>query len=221
MSHVSEFETWYASRRSEMKADEVMGFFLELRNISQHEGPVSYVGGGKLGRTGGTYRFAGNRVQIPDLLIGVDAASACADHLSKISRLLQNFRSAFPYRSCIFDALTLEGMNVLGFSLNDVGVLLGLPPNYLDVDGSFLMEEKLRLLRREFEPVDWASVDRIAAGEFFDRDGVNMRFFSGSGDDLVDDMAKLIELDAHHRYKTRDVFLTAIANRISSIENDE
>lgn len=41
MAPVDGFKPWYAARQAEMRADAAMGFFLELRNISQHEGPVS------------------------------------------------------------------------------------------------------------------------------------------------------------------------------------
>jgi hypothetical protein len=41
LSKVAGFDAWYDSWRRRMKADPAMGFFLELRNISQHEGPVS------------------------------------------------------------------------------------------------------------------------------------------------------------------------------------
>ena len=48
MSPMAGFGDWYAARRAEMRVDAAMGFFLELRNISQHEGPVSVVGGSTL-----------------------------------------------------------------------------------------------------------------------------------------------------------------------------
>ncbi|MEA2870516.1 MAG: hypothetical protein QOH67_492, partial [Hyphomicrobiales bacterium] len=45
-SNVPTFEGWYGPRRAIMKNDTAMRFFIELRNISQKEGPVSYFGGG-------------------------------------------------------------------------------------------------------------------------------------------------------------------------------
>jgi hypothetical protein len=89
-----------------MKADAAMGFFLELRNISQHEGPVSYVGGAMRGTRQWSYRFAGNREAVPQALLGVDVGSACADHIIKLSRLLQACVREFPFASCPASAVS-------------------------------------------------------------------------------------------------------------------
>ena len=217
MSGVPGFDDWYAARRAEMKSDEAMGFFLELRNISQHEGPVSYVGGGRSDRQGWSWRFAGNRTKLPAALIGVDAAAACADHLAKIAKLLESFRSAYPWHSDICAALTPDGMAGLGFRLDDIGAVLGLPPGYLDVGESIPLEEKLRILRREFDPVETESVDRMAGGRFLDRDEAEMTFSRGTGTDLTDDIAMLIERGGEGTQ--RQMFLTALAQRINAIEN--
>ncbi|MBJ2332956.1 hypothetical protein [Dickeya solani] len=58
MSGVDGFSTWYGLQQSEMKSDLSMHFFVELRNLTQKEGPVSYFGG-FLPNALCTYRFVG------------------------------------------------------------------------------------------------------------------------------------------------------------------
>src|ERR1700744_6522909 len=99
LSRVDGFDAWYRARQTDMRADPALGFFLELRNISQHEGPVGYVGGAIFGTDQWSYRFAGNREAVPTALVGVDVAAACADHLLKLANLLQGVIQTFPFAS--------------------------------------------------------------------------------------------------------------------------
>src|SRR6185312_15819380 len=95
LAHVAMFEKWYWERQDEMKADAAMRFFLELRNISQKQGPISYVGGATL--TGGwSYRFVSLQTTVPKELIGRDIAECCAHHLCKLAHLLLACFRAFP-----------------------------------------------------------------------------------------------------------------------------
>ena len=51
----------------------------------------------------------------------------------------------------------------MGYSLEDVEAAVGLPRGWTDV-GGFPVAEKLRILRREIEPLDVESIERIANG---------------------------------------------------------
>lgn len=216
-SHVPGFSAWYANCRSRMKSDRAMGFFLELRNISQHEGPVSYVGGSIPYPPGWTYRFAGNREAVPTELLGRDIALSCAQHLAKIAEVVDRFRMAFPQESCMHSALTREGMERLGFSLDDVGYLLGLPEGYLEVGGQIPLEEKLRVLRREFDPIDVEALGRLVDAHFR-RAGEDLVFADTGGADLTDDIARLVERGGDVGRVPRMVFLSAIGRRIQEID---
>lgn len=212
MASVPEFKAWYADRQVEMRADPAMGFFLELRNISQHEGPVSIVGGSTMRPPGWTYRFAGNRASIPQALVGVTLARACADQLIRLARLVLAFRRAFPHESCLHEAFSEAGMARLGFTLEDVSVLLGLPPGYVDVAGEIPVGEKLRILRSEVDPIDDAALIRVADSEF-QRDGAPLAIDDRGGTDLTDDIAALVE-SGEIGSNPREVFLQAIGRRI-------
>ena len=219
LSHVTGFSAWYDDRRRLMKADPAMGFFLELRNISQHEGPVSYVGGSIPHPPGWTYRFAGNREAVPAALVGRDVAAACGEHLAKLAGVVTELRSAFPHESCLHSALTAEGIRHLRYSLDDVGALLGLPPGYLDVGQDIPIEQKLRVLRRELDPIDLDALERLAQGRF-QREGKGLEFASLSGRDLTDDIARLMESGDGAERVPRMAFLTAIGWRIQKIDRD-
>lgn len=218
MASVPEFKVWYANRQTEMRADPAMGFFLELRNISQHEGPVSIVGGSTMRPPGRTNRFAGNRESIPEALIGVTLTRACADQLIRIAGLVLAFRRAFPHESCLHEAFSEAGMARLGFTLEDVSVLLGLPPGFVDVADEIPVSEKLRILRREVDPIDDAALIRLADGEF-QRDSSPLAMDDGGDADLTDDIAALIE-SGEIGTNPRVVFLHAIGRRITDIERD-
>lgn len=216
MAPIPSFKLWYVDRQAEMRADAAMGFFLELRNISQHEGPVSIVGGSTIRPPGWTYRFAGNREAVPEDLVGVGMTRACADHLIKLAELVAGFLKAFPYESCLHAAFSADGMSQLGFTLSDVTMLLGLPTGYLDVGEGIPIEEKLRILRREVDGLDRDSLERIVHGDLR-KAGESMLLDDGGGLDLSDDIADLIE-SGEMGTNPRIIFLSAIGRRISEIE---
>jgi hypothetical protein len=207
MAAVQGFEDWYEQQKAQMRADPAMRFFLELRNISQKQGPVSYIGGG-IGH-GWTYRFVSQLVIVPDELKGRDVAECCAEHLAKISQVVLSCFKHFPFASCPGRAFTVEGMAALSFDMSDVEVAVGLPPGYVgDVD--IPVEEKLRLLRKEVEPLDVPELERLAAGNFASR-GEPLQLRYSSGRDLVDDIARLVE---NGEQPSKTTFLKAILQRI-------
>ncbi len=219
MAGVPGFARWYETQQARMRADPAMGFFLELRNIAQHEGPVSYVGGAMLGTPRWSYRFAGNREAVPDALRGVDVGAACADQLVKVAALLRECAEAFPFACCPATAVSPEGMAALPFTLADVGAALGLPSGYVDAGAEIPVAEKLRILAKEFEPLDRRSLERIASGRL-ERDGEPIQVFRSSGEDLTDVMAAMIEGRNEDALHPRNVFVAAIAKRISDLESE-
>ena len=216
MSDVPGFAAWYEQQQARMKADAAMRFFLDLRNISQKQGPVSFVGG-SLPDGGWTYRFVGRPHAVPGDLAGRDVGACCAAHLAKLANLLLDCVRAFPFYSCPGRAFTEEGMAALGYSWRDVEAAIGLPPGYTDV-GDFPAAEKLRILSREIEPLDTASIERIADGELR-ADGASLEFPASSGADLVDDMAAMMAPGGAGSGHPRDVFLGAILKRINDNES--
>jgi hypothetical protein len=212
MSDVPGFAVWYGERRLSMKADAAMGFFLELRNISQKQGPVSFVGGSLLGG-GWTYRFLGWPKEVPQSLIGRDIGACCAEHLSKLAKLILGCCEAFPYHSCPAQAFTEDGMVALGYSMEDAEVAVGLPPGWTDVV-DFPISEKLRWLRREIEPLDVDSIKRLAVADIRGN-GSPLKFPVSNGTDLVDDIAEGAATPEGNNSNARANFLNAIVTRIA------
>ena len=97
-----------------------------------------------------------------NLLVG-DIGACCAAHLAKLGSLLADCAHTFPFHACPGRAFTEEGMAALNYQWQDVEAAIELPPGYTDV-GDFPAAEKLRILSREVEPLDWVSIERIAAG---------------------------------------------------------
>ena len=198
-----------------MKNDAAMRFFLVLRNISQKEGPVSFVGGSLPGGSC-TYRFVGRPESVPDELAGRDIGACCAAHLVKLASLLLECVQAFPFHSCPARAMTEEGMAALGYEWPDIEAAVGLPSGYTEVV-AFPAAERLRILRREIEPLDVRSIERIAGGDLR-ADGARLEFPVSSGADLVDDMAVMMTAADHGSGNPRAAFVSTILKRIENFE---
>lgn len=201
-----------------MRGDAAMQFFLELRNISQKEGPVSLVGG-SLPNGRWTYRFVGIEGSIPSELIGRDVIDCGAEHLTKLAKLLLRYFEEYPLHSCVGRAMSEEGMRVLQYNLDDLERYLGFPEGYITSVPGIPTAEKLRLLQRELEPLDVQELERLAKGDFR-QDGAPLEIPSSTGSDLADDIAALMRDQNSAARNPRDFFLSAIMQRISAIEDE-
>lgn len=215
-SNVPGFDVWYEKQQARMKADAAMRFFLELRNISQKQGPVSFVGGSIPGGDW-TYRFVGQPRAVPEELTGRDITACCAAHLVKLANLLLECTRVFPFHSCPGRAFTAQGMAALGYDWQDVEAAIGLPQGWTDV-GDFQVAEKLRILSRDIEPLDTTSIERIAEYDLR-ANGVQLQFPVSSGTDMVDDIAAMMVPGGPESRHTRDVFIGTILKRITDIES--
>lgn len=212
MSEVRGFKEWYEQQQLRMKKDAAMRFFLELRNVSQKQGPVSYVGGGMLDG-GWSYRFVSQKIQVPSELSRRDICECCAEHLEKLSNLVLDCYKAFPFDSCIGQALTEEGMATLGYTISDIEICLGLPAGYLEID--FPLAEKLRALSREIDPLETEELKRLASGQFL-KGGIPLNIRRVSGNDLVDDIAQMV--GSGEESNSKITFIKAFVKRINEIE---
>lgn len=213
MSKVRGFSDWYAERQTEMRADAAMRFFLELRNVSQKQGPVSYVGGSTMnGRC--TYRFVEDRLPLPPEVKEIDIRVSCASHLVKLGTLLLDFFRDMPFDACPWRAFSEEGMKALGFEWADVEAAVGLAPGWTNVD--LPAEVKFKYLRKEIEPLDISAIGRIASNDLKGYSGP-LDFSDMNSDGLIDRFANYIG-DSDLRGDPRAAFLRAIGERINEIE---
>lgn len=216
LSEVPSFASWYKLQQASMSADPAMRFFLELRNVSQKEGPVALVGGSLPGG-GWTYRLVGRHRALPDELKGRDVGVCCAAQLAKLANLLAECADTFPYDSCPGRAFSEKGMEALGYCWRDVEAALGLPPGCTEV-GDFSGSERLHILSREIEPLDLEAIKRIAVGDFR-ANGKQLQFPESSGTDLVDAMATMMMPGNTASEHPRAAFVGAALKRIGDLES--
>ena len=207
MSTVPGFASWYDRQQAKMKADPSMAFFVSLRNVSQKEGPIAIVAAS--GPHGGwTYRFVGSETPVPEDLTSRDVRVCCAAHLAKLAGLLLECDRVFPFHCCPARAFSDEGKAALGYSWRDVEMAIGLPPGYT-VAGNLPTAEKLRILRREIEPLDTTSIKRISKGDLR-ADGARLTFPASNGTGLVGDLATKMGQCGTAGQHPREVFVGAV-----------
>jgi hypothetical protein len=217
LAHASQFEAWFAAEREQMSSDPAMRFFLELRNISQKQGPVAHVAG-STSRGSWSHRFVSVQTRVPAELAGREIVECSGEHLQKLAGLILKYYEKFPFHACVAQALTPEGMHALQYTFRDVEALLGLPAGYTDAGGDgFSVSEKLRVLRGDIDAIDLADLQRLAAGEFA-ADGNPIHFAKSRGNDPTGDIARLIDQDPNVLQNPRALFLKAITKRISDLE---
>jgi hypothetical protein len=158
---VTGFEAWWTEERNRLRQDEAARFFLELRNFSQKQGPVSLVG--TRNKSGRWYHmFAGTLQPVPKSLLNRDVADCCFEHLSKLARTILRFAEVFPFHSCPARALTPEGVEALGINLNSIEAALGFPPEFSSVRPEGTIADRTRLYRRYVDEVRFDEIQRIA-----------------------------------------------------------
>jgi len=164
LSKVPGFMTWWDTQRRVLGDDAAASFFLELRNFSQKQGRVSVIGSGSRrgGRLRWSYYFAGTVDPVPPELLNRDVADCCREHVAKLAALVLRCIDAFPHYCCPTLALTPEGVDALDLSLDDVDEALRLPPGYTAV-GPFSRDERIYMLRRQVDGLDFEIMQKLAA----------------------------------------------------------
>lgn len=163
MARVSGFDAWWNGQQKEMSRDPAMRFFLKLRNYSQKEGRISLVGtrrGHGASRRWSHY-FAGTEDQVPDSLLHRDVTDCCREHVAKLAQVVIAFTERFPFHACPRMALTPEGMQALEFSVDDLGMLVGLAPSWIRT-AELPLEHLLRILRAHVDGLDIRELGRLA-----------------------------------------------------------
>jgi hypothetical protein len=163
MAHVPGFPDWWSGKQRELKANPVARFFLGLRNFSQKEGRISLVGNWS-DRTGRrwSYRFAGNAAPVPPQLLCRDAGDCCRGHVAKLATIVLGCAEAFPYATCPRRALTPEGVQALGLSIEDIETTLGFPRGWTDIGDRGVESNRLRALREHVDGLDFEALRRLS-----------------------------------------------------------
>jgi hypothetical protein len=163
MSHVHGFAQWWRDQQDRLRQDAAARFFLEQRNFSQKKGRVSIVGAcGSGASKRWRYFFAGTTEPVPAGLLNREIADCCLEHLAKLANLILLFADAFPCHACPSRALTPEGVAALALNLDKLEESLGLPPAFLAARPRATVEERIRFLSRNVDPVDFEVIRRVA-----------------------------------------------------------
>jgi hypothetical protein len=110
-------------------------------------------------------------------------------------------------------------MRTIGYDISEVEELAGLPAGWTDLPNVSL-EERLEALAKQFSPVDFSSVERIARGQF-QNDGKALNFPISGENDLISDIADSMSgKDGAAQSHPRNAFLAAIGRRISDLEGE-
>lgn len=162
MTKVEGFNDWWKEeRRRRLSENSAAKFFLELRNYSQKEGRISFVGSKTHGKQW-SYRFTGNSEPVPSELLNRDVAECCHEHVGRLAAAVIACAEAFPYHSCPRRALTPAGLETLGLSIRDAGEIVGFPENWVTLAADLPIEQSLFVLSKCVDAVDFATIQRLA-----------------------------------------------------------
>jgi hypothetical protein len=210
------FRDWLRSRKDEIAQDPSMNFFMASRHLLTHEGPVPYVAGAN--RDGGwSFLFVDARGDMPSSLARRDVRDCCAEHLAKLAGLMKTCAERFPYNACPGRAFTEEGMNALGYSLQDAVEAAGFPREWADAGAPLPIANCLEVLRREIEPLDVDELQRLATGQFR-RDGADLRIPKAAESGLLSDYAEVLGQTQGGGANPRVAFMTAVGRRMKGGE---
>jgi len=162
MARVPGFKDWWADALATFLADEAASFYYGLRNFSFHQGRVALVGGSLPNTRRWTYRFISNPDPVPADLQRRDVADCCREHLAKVAAVVLRFADTFPAYACPQRNFTVEGLRLRNLSVDDVEEMLGFPRGYTNIGPPWTDTDRLRLLGRSVDGVDFSSIRRMA-----------------------------------------------------------
>lgn len=160
MSDIEGFDGWYRLKQELLKGDKTAKFFHKARTESQHIGlnPLNGDIRSFIESRGNSkqYFFSQNGMEpIPDALDG-DAVAACREYLVSLVELIFECYEQF---GSVIDPdkyYTLQNLERLGLSIEDVEESLGLPRGWTYISEGY-DEKRIKSLRRSVPgtQIDW------------------------------------------------------------------
>ena len=150
MDKIDGFESWYRIRQNQLAKDDVCKFFVEYRNLVLKTGELPIIGGASGDPNGKSkYRHYFNRTLSAEPPFDEEAVSLSEVYLHKILEVVEDCYRDFGLVIDPDQYYSLENMQRLGFTLEDVEESLGLPRGWTNIEGyPNLDEERMRALRR-------------------------------------------------------------------------
>ncbi len=159
------FRQWWKDKLAEFESDDAAKFFVKLRDYSLHQGKIGVVGAAVRVEGGArwTYRFAATQDPVPVSLWGRDVSECCHEHIRKLSALVLECAEAYPFHACPRTALSsLDGLRAVGVGLDEVDEVLGLPKGWTDVMPEGPIDDRLSLLARRVDGLNFEELRRLA-----------------------------------------------------------
>lgn len=153
MSKYPDFDQWYLIRQQKLRDSSLAKFFVNVRNCNQKTGlmPIFHSGYCAQGEIRAFQNFYISPAisEVKDIPIP-SVTEACEMYLKQlliiISECYLDF-SAYINPNTMF---TEKGLEVIGWSIEDLEEILGFPKGYTDVpwDGDYKNDQRLKALRR-------------------------------------------------------------------------
>jgi hypothetical protein len=148
LNGVDGFDDWYGNEQATLKRNRLARFFVECRNDSQKVGLNQIVGGA--GSKDKHYLFfgeteVGRHKWIPD----ENVVTCCRRHISLLCEMLQRCTIEFGPIIDPNQFYTLENLEAIGWSIEDVEQELGLPIGFTNLEGRDVShQDRLSALRK-------------------------------------------------------------------------
>lgn len=153
MSPYPNFDEWYSPRQEKLRQSNLAKFFVDLRNYNQKTGLIPIFHSGFYSK-GETKRFQDffvppNIKKIKDIPIQ-DVTLACEEYLKELLRVVSECYLDFSAFINPHTMFTEKGLELIGWSLEDLEESLGFPRGWTDIewDGDDKTEQRLEALSR-------------------------------------------------------------------------
>ncbi len=149
ISEAEGFPAWYGTWQERLRNDKLARFFHACRTDTQHIG-LNPVRGGTSGRDYRACFFGQPELDRYEWLPDVDVATACRLHMRLLCELVRDCYRVFGMLIDPDQIYTLEGLQVKGWTVDDVAVQLGFPSGWTSYapDVPDREAEMLKVLRR-------------------------------------------------------------------------
>lgn len=168
ISDVAGFKEWYERYETEMKANPLARYFLFARNESQKVGYYPIGGGGSSrdkSKKGYLFYFDDYYPEMREEVPQMDVVTACKEYFKSLLEMIYDCFKVFGPAIDPNQYYTIENLERLGKTVEDIEEEIGLPRGWTKVEG-FNDKDRVDAIRKKYST---NSVDAIFI-EYFNKD---------------------------------------------------